>query len=441
MLRNIHAPETAADTGVRIRDAAFPAPFPSQMEYNAPVRGPWNIVNTSMLLPESHQIYICAEGCLRGVVMTAAEMNALDRMSWVAVREQELIDGGMDDQIVEGVTDILHKMDVLPRAVWIYPSCIHLFAGCDLPRLTDVLRERFPAVTFIEAWMQPTMRKTGLAVEEITWRQMYAPLPPGQQRDRAVNFIGRNFPTDESSELYAMLSAGGIRVRDVTRCRTYAEYLELSRSAANLSLLPVAKAAGAALERRLGQKYLYLPLCYGADEILENYSRLAELMKIPLPDFSQAQDRAANALHRTRELVGETPIELDYTAVPRPLGLARLLTEHGFRVRTVYADGFLEEERGDFEWLRRNTPALRICPTVDVRMRFRRPAGEKVLAIGQKAAFFSGTEYFVNLVAGGGMYGFDGIARLADLMTDAFNREKDTRTLISRKGLGCESCL
>lgn len=441
MLKNLCPPETAEDTGVCVKDASFPTPFSSQLEYNAPARGPWNIVHTSMLLPESHQIYVCAEGCLRGVIMTAAEMNAMDRMSWVAVKERELIDGGMDEQIVEGVTDILHKMDMLPRVVWVYPSCIHLFVGCNLPRLTAELKERFPTVKFIDAWMQPTMRKSGLTPEEITCRQMYALLSPVEQKDRAVNLIGRNFPTDESSELYTLLTAGNIRVRDVTRCKTYAEYQELSRSAANLSLLPVAKAAGAELERRLGQRHLYLPLCCGAEEILENYAYLAETLDIPLPDFSSEKERAADALRRARKIVGDTPVELDYTAVPRPLGLTRLLTEYGFRVRTVYADGFLEEERKDFNWLRRNAPELIIKPTVDVRMRFRRPAAEKVLAVGQKAAFFTGTGYFVNLVAGGGLYGFDGIARLADWMVDAFAHEKDTRTLISRKGLGCESCL
>ena len=30
-------------------------------------------------MPESHQIFVCAQACLRGVVLTAAEMNAMDR--------------------------------------------------------------------------------------------------------------------------------------------------------------------------------------------------------------------------------------------------------------------------------------------------------------------------------------------------------------------------
>lgn len=435
--------ETAVNTPeVRIIDAAFPAPFYAGLEFNAPARGPWNIVNTAMLLPEAHQIYVCAEGCLRGVVLTAAEMKAADRMSWVAMEENDLIGGNLERQILEGVTDILHKMGHLPRAVLIYISCAQLFAGCDFLGVLPKLRERFPGVDFVDCYMNPTMRKSGLTPDELTRRQIYVPLRKTELDGRFVNFIGNDNPTDESSELCVLLRAAGFGIRDLTRCKTYDEYLQMASSAYNLTCLPAAKAAGDALERRLGQRHLYIPLCYGREEILKNYEMLASALGISLPDFTPPAARADHALADALAVVGGTPVEIDYTAVPRPLGLARLLTEHGFRVRRVYADGFIAEEQADFRWLQSHTPELRICATVNPELRFRKARGpETVLAVGQKAAYFSGTRRFVNIVSGGGMYGFDGIARLAERMRDAFLHEKDTRALISRKGLGCESCL
>ena len=59
-----------------ISKVGWPAPFAGGVEFNAPARGPWNIVHTGMLLPESHQIFICAQGCLRGVILTAAERQS-----------------------------------------------------------------------------------------------------------------------------------------------------------------------------------------------------------------------------------------------------------------------------------------------------------------------------------------------------------------------------
>ena len=71
MLKRVFDPD-APETAVRVANAEFPAPFRSGLEYGAPARGPWNIVHVGMLIPESHQIYVCAQGCLRGVVLTAA---------------------------------------------------------------------------------------------------------------------------------------------------------------------------------------------------------------------------------------------------------------------------------------------------------------------------------------------------------------------------------
>ena len=57
---------------VRIKDAKSLTPYEYGVEYGSPARGMWNIVHTGMLVPESHQIFVCAQGCLRGVVLTAA---------------------------------------------------------------------------------------------------------------------------------------------------------------------------------------------------------------------------------------------------------------------------------------------------------------------------------------------------------------------------------
>ena len=100
---------------VEISNAFYPAPFKAGLEYNPPARGVWNIVHTGMLIPQSHQIFACAQGCLRGVLLTAAEMNAMDRMSWIAVEEDDMFDGTMEQDIIDGTADILKKLPCRPR--------------------------------------------------------------------------------------------------------------------------------------------------------------------------------------------------------------------------------------------------------------------------------------------------------------------------------------
>ena len=82
MLRRVGETVDSKDAVVKIKDASFPTPFVSALEYNSPVHGNWNIVHTGMQVPESIQIYVCADNCMRGVVLTAAEMNAADRFSF-----------------------------------------------------------------------------------------------------------------------------------------------------------------------------------------------------------------------------------------------------------------------------------------------------------------------------------------------------------------------
>ena len=65
---------------------------------------------------------------------------------------------------------------------------------------------------------------------------------------------------------------------------------------------------------------------------------------------------------------------------------------------------------------------------------------EKWLAIGQKAAYFLDTDYFVNVVEGGGMFGFEAITDTLELMRDAYLNPKDMRSLVQIKGMGCGTC-
>ena len=107
---------------VKIKDAVSLTPYEYGVEYGSPARGLWNIVHTGMLLPESHQIFVCAQGCLRGVVLTAAEMGAQDRFSTIAVCENNVLDGDMEALIIDGVTDVLRKLPNLPKAVLVFTS-------------------------------------------------------------------------------------------------------------------------------------------------------------------------------------------------------------------------------------------------------------------------------------------------------------------------------
>ena len=366
-------------------------------------------------------------------------MNAMDRMSWVTVSEQDLYDGTMEQDVIDGVRDIINRLEEKPKCVLIFLSCVHLFAGCDFKMIIDELSALFPQVHFIDCYMTPTMRKS-ISPDSLMRKQLYEPLEKCEKKPKTAAIIGCDRATDEASELVKIINSAGFELLDITKCKTYEEYLSMAESSLNITYIPTAKPSGEELEKRLGTKHLYLPLCYGYDEIEKNYSRLCTQLGVKMPDFSADREAADKALANALEIVENTPIAVDYTALPRPLGFCRLLAEKGFNVKRCYADSFSEEERADFQWLKAHCHDLEILPTVNVKMEFSQ-CEEKYLAVGQKAAFFCQTDNFVDIVAGGGGYGFEGIKRLAELMAEGAVNKKDRRKVIQHKGWGCESCL
>ena len=208
----------------------------------------------------------------------------------------------------------------------------------------------------------------------------------------------------------------------------------------NITTTPAAVKAGEQLQKRLSQKHLPLMQSFNPEDIKQSLTTLCKELDAEIPDLDAMQKKAQNALNHARELIGDTPITIDYTAVTSPLSLARLLLENGFNVKAVYADSFTQNEKKHFDFLKMHYPELDVIATVHSKLRvLPRVTAFKTLAIGQKAAYFTGTEHFVNIVESGGMYGFSGIVEMCSLMEQAFVEKKDTRKLIQIKGMGC-SC-
>lgn len=425
-----------------IHEVNFKAPFEEGLEYSSPARGCWNIVHTGMLIPQSHQIFVCAQGCLRGVVLTAAEMNAMGRYSSVAIREENVLEGNMEEFMIDGVTDVLKKLSYKPKAVLLFISCQHFFLAYDQEMVFHELRKRFPGIAFVDCYMIPTLRKSGLTPDQKMRIQMYRLLEPKEKEDGMINLIGSNQAVCTSCELLKLLDQAGMKLQTLNWCETYEEYLDMARAKINLYYEPLAKMAVQDMKERLDQSYLYLPFVFRENEIEQGYQRLSEKLEIKKPDFTKEKQLAKAALKEAKDVIGDIPIVVDYTFTFRILNFTRMLLEEGFCVKEIYADTFLPEEKEDFEWIREHAPEIIISATSRPQMRFlAKENDEKILAIGQKAAYFAGTDHFVNVVESGGLFGFDGIRQIADLMKEAYLIKKDRKLIIQRKGYGCESCI
>ena len=453
MLRRLGNEQHAADVYLSIGEASFPAPFQSKLEFNPPVHGTWNIVHTGMLIPDAPQIYICSANCMRGVVLTAAEMNAPDRFSQVLIEEKDVLAGSIEQLTVDGVLDVLSKLPKRPKAVLVFTVCVHHFLGSDLDWIYRELRRQAPDVIFVRCFMDPIMKKSGLTPDEKMRRSLYEPISPLPVNPRTVALLGSDFATDEDGDLRTYLEENGYRLLELPAAEDFEEYLQTGEAALLIACYPAAKPGAKALADQLGRPFLYLPLTFDADEIVRNEERLAETLQrlkeskpvqqttvLRPRSLTQQRAQAEKALAQLRDLVGDTPIAIDYTLHPRPLGLAKLLLDHDFTVDRVYLDAVSGEEEPVFEQLQAQYPQLKLYPTVHPSGRLQHGDAPQMLALGQKAAWFTGSRHFVNVVEGAGWYGFNGIEKLCAAVSDAFDTEKDPVDCLPRKGLGCESC-
>ena len=451
MLKRVGDREFPGKTEVFIKEASFPVPFQPGLEFNSPAHGNWNIVHTGMLVPEAHQIYVCADNCMRGVVLTAAEMNAADRFSFVIVEEKDLLGGNLEDVTIEGVTDVLNRLDKKPKAVLLFTVCLHHFLGSDLDRIYGELEKRFPEIFFMRCFMDPIMQKTGPTPDQKLRLAMYDAVPEREADPRCVTVLGSDFALDEGADIWRLLKKNGICLRETPACETWEDYQKLGEGSLILNGYPAGKFGTEKQARRLGRPFLYLPGSFDYEEIQEQEEKLLGMLEqqnnrktgeIKGLDIEKEIRECEEALSHAHQIIGDTPIAVDYLFHPRPLGLTKLLLTHKFQVQSVFLDSISPEEKEVFFWLKENYPELKLISTIRPEMRVRtRQQSEKILAIGQKAAWFTGSRNFVNMVQGGGLWGFDGIRHTAQLMVEAFHEEKDPEDLIVRKGWGCESCI
>lgn len=441
MLRSVNEEHGNIAIGKSLKEINADAPFDTGLEYGCPARGTWNIVHTGFLVPECHEVFVCAANCLRGVVLTAAEMGTIGQFSTVTIKENNVLDGNMEELLIDGVTSIIKKLKKKPRAILVYTSCIHHFMALDLDLCYKTLRKRFPKIKFTDCYMNPIMRKSGMTPDELMRRQLYSLIDKTDKKDNGINILGNNYATDESSDLVRLIRASKYKLRDITYCKTFDEYEEMGKSKFNIAYLGVAKKGLYDISNKLDQEAIFLPISYDPNTIKSNLKTLADTINVGINKFDFREDEALTKLKEAKKVIGNTAIAIDYTFTPVTLSLAKLLLDYDFNVKKIYIDSIGEKDILDEIKKKYSDRDIMFYPTVNVAMRKNdREQSEKYLALGQKAAYFTDTNYFVNEVECGGHYGFDGIKRLAENMIEANSKEKDASILIQKKGLGC-NCL
>ncbi len=411
--------------------------FQEGLLYSNPCRGLWNIVHLATQVPGSHQIYVCPTSCLRGVVLTTAEMGVFDRLSTITVGEDNILEGDLEERILYGTRKILNTLNRKPTVVFIFTSCIHHFMAANYQRVYKILRNEYPTISFIDAYMDPIMRKKTPPLPCLQ-RQIYRVLQPTDLKENQCNFIDNWFHPN-NNDLYDHLLENGVIVKDLSQQSTYASYLEMNQSAVNFSFHQFGKLAYKDMFYRLKQNYLYLSNVFDYDKIDEGMDQACELMHISKKaklQISKERKDTENIINQLSVLLKGTMISIDQSAIENPISLALFLELHYIKVHSIFLDG-LHEDENQLKQLTKINPKIKIYPIESCVMRQIQRESSNIVAIGQQAAYFLNTPHFVDIIFQAGMYGYKGIRYLCSLIEDAYMNSKDIQTIVSHKGWRC----
>ena len=414
-------------------------PFHGGLEYTPPARGHWTIAHTPMLITGCHIIFLCASACMRGVVLTALEDGGMDRFSMILLNDHDLYDGKQEEVMLEGICEIIDGLPSRPPMVIPFTSCIHHFLACDTKYIYRELRRRYPDIDFVQGYMIPTIRKGKVSPEQQMQLTLYEALEPQETLDRhAVNVIGSNFAIDPEGDFCRLLGKNGFAIRDLVKMREYREYKDMAKSCANLYCMPVAGLAAADMEKRLGQKPLFVPATYVPEAIRQELREVAAAFQLEPLDTGPLEEEAEEALARAHRILGDIPIALDHECTPLFLSLARLLRSRGFQVKEIYSDYILPGDAENLRWLQEKAPDITFCAANNYRCRLEPRDGRgPFLAIGQKSAYYTGTAHFVNILENDGLWGFTGIRKMAERLIRAYETESNVPEIIQVKAWGC----
>ncbi len=413
------------------------ARFPDTLRYCSPSRGGWGVVRTGMLVPESYQLLVCPFACGRHGAIGAITRGLKHRLSYLYIDETDMVSGGYEELIGEAVEELLEQLEVRPRVLMIFVSCLDDLLGTDHEALLQVLRQGHPDMRFTICHMNPITLDSKVPPPVNIQRKIYGLLEPSDKAKllTAAAFCGNNVSIDKNSEIYEIMAAAGyMDIHHISEFATFAEFQQLARVSLNIVPNPVGLAAANDIRQALDIDYIYVPVSYDFEEIKQNYETMLSIAGIDM-DLSTYKRRALKAIFSAQATIGNLPVVIDASATIRPFTLAKMLFSFRFNVREIYAQQCLPLEEESYRWLGKHAPGIKILQPERPRSPLQRRHSRECLAIGFEGAYLTGAKYIVNLVNDETLYGYQGIEKLMHMLVSAAEAPANLFILLRQYGL------
>ena len=392
--------------------------------------GGYGIVHVGADIPESQILMVSSNACGRHISISSVDAGYFDRISFYVMDESEVILGDFEESVIEASKRIVE--DTHPRILLIYVCCSTYMAGLDNDRLRRHVAEGIPGTVVQVIDMNPVAAGTKHSPAVNTQRKVYELLDLGIEGTDSVNLIGSDTAPREGSEIYCFLENEGYKLRHLTLCRDYDDFLQMG--SARLNIVTAAKGLQACRDMSSDIPFIRFLPSYSVKEVSEQYGVLARELDIGICCDDHI-DRVMETIRRTVSKVGGLKIAVGSSATERPFHLARCLKEYGFNVVSVYHSG-TDPEREDRSWLEANIDGFQSFDCSGPAMSGRiGKCSEADLAVGFNAGYFTNAKYITKNTADRGNLGFAGIESMMNEMTEAIDNPRDLKDIVTEANL------
>jgi nitrogenase molybdenum-cofactor synthesis protein NifE len=308
---------------------------PATLAYNSPGAQGFGVKRAGLAIPGSVMLLLAPGCCGRNTTILSELGGYSERFFYLMMDETDIVTGRHLKKVPQAVEEIYDCLETKPSVVMICLTCVDALLGTDMERICK-RAQKAVGIPVLPCYMYALTRE-GRKPPMVHVRQsIYSLLEPKKKKSTSVNLLGHFAPLEDDSELYDLLRQLGIKkIREISRCKNYDEYLDMAEANFNLVLHPEARFAAEDFHEKLQIPFIELRRLYQIDKITKQYQALGKVLGIPFED-KEAERTALDAVERLKAAKPDAIFAIGECMNGDPFELALALVKYGFQVAEIY---------------------------------------------------------------------------------------------------------
>ena len=391
---------------------------PATLAFNSPGATGFGVKRAGLAIPGSVMLLVAPGCCGRNTKLLSEIPGYENRFFFLLMDESDIVNGDHLARVPEAVREVVEYLDEKPSAVMVCATCVDALLGTDWDRVCRKA-ETLSGVPVRPCYMYALTREGRKPPMVLVRKAIYSLLEPAKRDPRTVNIMGYFSPLTDDCELYDLLRQAGVKqINEISGCKDFEEYLDMSHANFNIILNHEARTAADDLAVRLGIPYLELTRLYQTDKIANQYSAFAGSIGASFDD-SEYRERAEKAVADFREKHGSISIAVGEMLNANAFELSLALVKYGFKVPEIYSN----VSREDYVYIRHLSeisPETRLFTNLSPTMLFYDCSrADADLTLGKDAEYYHPDCPNVPWNEEKQPFGYSGVTRLFEKMTEA----------------------